>query len=66
MDGGRYVTALVRSEGRPATEVLAEALPGFIAGIKFSKTMRWNESGVAFSRPIRWIVGAVWRVGDSV
>jgi len=56
IDGGRYVTALVRSEGRPATEVLAEALPGFIAGIKFSKTMRWNESGVAFSRPIRWIV----------
>ena len=56
MDGGRYVTAVVRRVGRPATDVLAEALPAFIAGIKFDKSMRWNESGVAFSRPIRWIV----------
>ena len=36
--------------------MLAEALPSFIAGFKFAKSMRWNESGVAFSRPIRWIV----------
>ncbi len=56
MDGGRYVTAVIRSEGRPATEVLAGALPEFVAGLKFGKSMRWNESGVAFSRPIRWIV----------
>lgn len=56
VDGGRYVTAAVRNTGRPTTDVLAEALPGFIAGIKFEKSMRWNESGVAFSRPIRWIV----------
>ena len=56
MDGGRYVTAVVRNFGLPATDVLAEALPDFIAGIKFDKSMRWNESGVAFSRPIRWIV----------
>lgn len=55
MDGGRYVTATVRNAGRPTTEVLAEALPGFIAALKFGKSMRWNESGVAFSRPIRWI-----------
>jgi len=56
IDGGRYVTAAVRNPGRPTTDVLAEALPGFIAGIKFEKSMRWNESGVTFSRPIRWIV----------
>ncbi len=56
MDGGRYVTAVVRNEGKPATVLLAEALPVFIAGFKFAKSMRWNESGVAFSRPIRWIV----------
>ncbi len=56
IDGGRYVTALVRNEGRPTPTVLAQALPGFIAGIKFDKTMRWNASDVAFSRPIRWIV----------
>lgn len=55
MDGGRYVTALVRETGRPAGEVLAEALPELIAGIKFGKSMRWNATGIAFSRPIRWL-----------
>jgi len=56
IDGGEYVTALVRNEGQPATSVLMEALPQFIANIKFGKSMRWNETGIAFSRPIRWIV----------
>jgi len=56
MDGGKYVTAQVREAGRPATEVLAEALPKLVASIKFGKAMRWNASGVAFSRPIRWTV----------
>lgn len=55
IDGGEYVVAQVRTEGRPATAVLAEALPELIASISFGKTMRWNASGVAFSRPIRWL-----------
>ncbi len=55
MDGGQYVTALVREAGRPAVEVLAEALPKLVADIKFGKAMRWNDSGVAFSRPLRWL-----------
>ncbi len=60
---GRYVFAIVRSEGRPTAEVLPPALPGLVAGIKFGKTMRWNASNVAFSRPIRWFV-SLW--GDAV
>ncbi len=52
----RYVYAVVRRQGRPTVEVLAEALPGLVAGIKFGKTMRWNRTNVAFSRPIRWFV----------
>jgi glycyl-tRNA synthetase len=56
IDGGRYVVAVVRQAGRPAGEVLAEALPGLIASIKFDKSMRWNASNVAFSRPIRWLL----------
>lgn len=56
IDGGQYVTALVQTVGRPAVEVLAEALPNLVAGLSFGKAMRWNASGVAFSRPIRWIV----------
>ncbi|MEN6483041.1 MAG: glycine--tRNA ligase subunit beta [Anaerolineaceae bacterium] len=55
MDGGSYVTATIHEAGRPAVEVLAEVLPGFIADLKFDKSMRWNTSGVAFSRPIRWL-----------
>ena len=56
IDGGKYVVAVVSSQGRPTPEVLAEALPAFVASISFIKTMRWNASGVAFSRPIRWFV----------
>jgi glycyl-tRNA synthetase len=56
MDGGRYVAAVVRQAGRPAAEVLGEALPGLVAGLKFEKSMRWNRSNVQFSRPIRWLL----------
>ncbi|MBI3177021.1 MAG: glycine--tRNA ligase subunit beta, partial [Chloroflexi bacterium] len=54
-----YVVAVVRETGRPAAEVLREVLPKLTAAIKFDKTMRWNGSGAAFSRPIRWLVGMV-------
>jgi glycyl-tRNA synthetase len=47
---------VVRQEGRPAAQVLAEALPGLVAGIKFDKSMRWNSSNAAFSRPVRWLL----------
>lgn len=54
--GGKYVFAVVNQKGRPTPEVLVEALPKLVEGIKFEKSMRWNESGVAFSRPIRWFM----------
>jgi glycyl-tRNA synthetase beta subunit len=54
--GGRYVAAVVHETGRPATEVLAEALPGCIAGLTFGKSMRWNATNVSYSRPLRWLV----------
>jgi glycyl-tRNA synthetase len=55
-DGGQYVVAIVQEEGRLAGQVLSESLPELIAGLSFGKSMRWNASGVAFSRPIRWFV----------
>ncbi|MBN2118612.1 MAG: glycine--tRNA ligase subunit beta [Anaerolineales bacterium] len=69
--GGKYVFAVVKQTGRPTPEVLAEALPKLIEGIKFEKSMRWlpasrragNESGVAFSRPIRWLAALL---GEAV
>jgi len=51
-----YVVAVIRETGKPAAEVLTELLPKLAAALKFEKTMRWNESGVSFSRPIRWFV----------
>ncbi|RPI93566.1 MAG: glycine--tRNA ligase subunit beta [Chloroflexi bacterium] len=62
--GGKYVFAAVKQTGRATPEVLAEALPKLVESIKFEKSMRWlpasrragNESGAAFSRPIRWLV----------
>ena len=56
MDGGSYAVAEVHEPGRPALAVLAEALPSLVAGIKFDKTMRWNASQAAFSRPVRWLL----------
>ena len=63
LDGGRYVTTVVRNEGEPTTDVLAKALPEYVAGFKFGRSMRWNKSGIAFSRPIRWLVALF---GDKV
>jgi glycyl-tRNA synthetase len=63
IDGGEYVTAKVKYEGRPATVVLAEELPKLIASLKFAKSMRWNATNIAFARPIRWIVALY---GDQV
>ncbi len=63
MDGGRYVVAVVRQEGRPAVDVLAEALPGLIAGLRFGKSMRWNATNTAFSRPVRWLLALL---GEAV
>ncbi len=56
IDGGSYVVASVRQPGRAAYEVLEEGFPGLLGQLRFAKSMRWNASGVAFSRPIRWMV----------
>ncbi len=56
VDGGEYVVAHVKEQGQSTAEVLHEALPDLIGGLRFNKSMRWNESGVAFSRPIRWLL----------
>ncbi len=55
-DGGRYVVAEVRQPSLPADEVLCEMLSALIANVDFEKSMRWNQTGVIFSRPIRWLL----------
>ncbi|MBC8507844.1 MAG: glycine--tRNA ligase subunit beta [Anaerolineales bacterium] len=56
IDGGEYVVAVVKQDGRTSADVLTEALPKLIAEIHFVKTMRWNETNISFSRPIRWLL----------
>jgi glycyl-tRNA synthetase len=58
----KYVFAIVKQKGLPTPEVLAEALPKLVESIKFEKSMRWNESGISFSRPIRWYVALLGEV----
>jgi len=62
IDGGKYVAAVVKQKGRPTPEVLVDALPKLVESIKFEKSMRWNDSGVSFSRPIRWYVALLGEV----
>lgn len=56
IDGGQYVVAMVKEEASSTYDVLVKALPGLVSGIKFDKAMRWNETNVAFSRPVRWLM----------
>ena len=58
-----YVYARKQEAGKPSGEVLTKVLPGVISKISFEKTMRWNASNVAFSRPINWIVALL---GETV
>ncbi len=62
-EGKTYVVAVKSEPGRAACTVLSDAIPPLIASLHFPKVMRWNESGVAFSRPVRWIVALL---GDQV
>jgi glycyl-tRNA synthetase beta chain len=44
----------VERPGRPLGDVLAGALDAIVRGLSFSKSMRWDESGIRFARPVRW------------
>jgi glycyl-tRNA synthetase beta chain len=53
---GEYLFAVKREEGHPAAAVLVDTLPQLVSGLAFPKAMKWNETGVRFARPIRWLV----------
>lgn len=60
---GEYLFAVKREEGRPVAAVLTETLPQLVSDLAFPKAMKWNETGVRFARPVRWIVALL---GGSV
>jgi glycyl-tRNA synthetase beta chain len=44
----------VERPGKPWAEVLHERLDAIVRDLSFSKSMRWDESGIRFARPVRW------------
>lgn len=52
-----YMYATVHVVGKLASAVLADVLPSFVLPkIAFTKSMRWDDCGTSFVRPIRWLV----------
>ncbi|MBR56958.1 MAG: glycine--tRNA ligase subunit beta [Myxococcales bacterium] len=56
---GDVLAAEVHIVGQSAVTLLADALPEIIGGLPFPKKMRWEASGLAFSRPIRWVLAVL-------
>ena len=44
----------VQKPGQPMAEVLPEQVDAIVRGFRFSKSMRWDGSGLQFARPVRW------------
>ncbi len=42
--------------GRDLREVLPEQIDRIVRGFSFTKSMRWDESGIRFARPVRWVL----------
>ncbi|MDN5941441.1 MAG: glycine--tRNA ligase subunit beta [Nitrospira sp.] len=53
---GEYLFAAKEDAGRPTETVLLEILPQIMGELSFPKAMKWNNTGVRFARPVRWLV----------
>jgi glycyl-tRNA synthetase beta chain len=52
----------VTVQGQSLDTVLPARLEEIVRGLRFGKTMRWDESGRRFPRPVRWTCA---RLGDA-
>ena len=48
--------AVKQEKGRPTADLLAELLPQALAAVSWPKSMRWEETGMRWVRPIRSIL----------
>ena len=48
--------AVKQEKGRPTGQLLSELLPEALAAVSWPKSMRWDESGIRWVRPIRSIL----------
>ncbi|MEA4812414.1 MAG: glycine--tRNA ligase subunit beta [Anaerolineaceae bacterium] len=51
-----YIVVELEEKGQPVAQILSEKLPALYGEIRFSKAMRWNQTDVSFSRPVRWLL----------
>ncbi len=58
---GEVVCCQRVDEGVETQVLLKDLLPRAIREIEFPKSMRWEETGLRFARPIRWIVALFGR-----
>jgi glycyl-tRNA synthetase beta chain len=42
--------------GRELRQVLPDQIDRIVRGFSFRKAMRWDESGIRFARPVRWVL----------
>ncbi len=46
----------VTEAGRELREVVPERVDQIVRGLTFTKSMRWDGSGIRFARPVRWVL----------
>ncbi len=59
---GDHLYARTVRKGRATVTVLPEVLTQILDDLRWSKSMRWNDSAISFPRPVRWLLALL----DSV
>lgn len=55
-DNGEFLSFKKKIKGISTEKVLKDLLPEIIKSIHFRKSMKWGESPLVFTRPIRWLM----------
>jgi len=56
MPKGEYLFAVKQDAGRKTSLLLPALLSELAGSLAFPKAMRWNNTGVRFARPVRWLL----------
>ncbi len=60
-DKGRFLFAILASDGQPTESLLAAKLPALVDGFQWPKSMRWLDTPFRWVRPLRGIVALLDR-----
>ena len=52
---GEFYVAIIETPGRPASQIVAEAMPEIIRGFHWPKSMRWGTGELRWVRPLQRI-----------